>query len=233
MMPSDIELIMMMSHVVRLAHNIGHGLFRSLALHSNICGINTTVHVGMEEWLLQAICSSVSVALTWLPICRSSSGIRFRRVPLSISDELCLSSRMAPRCFRCRSRELCHDHGHYRLVTQDKLHPSMWINQYVIKHYRPTNMSNGMCAKRWAPWFRIWFDDIDWLWNRNRFAWRYQQLHSVNHLQGLLCWQLIRCMIGFKKLNGSVLTEDRALESSRPPFLEQMMALFCWIISRF
>ncbi|KAK6052268.1 hypothetical protein COOONC_10227 [Cooperia oncophora] len=56
------------------------------------------------------------------------------------------------RCLRCRSRELCHDHGSYRLVTRDKLEPSMWINEYVIRHYRPTNMSNKMCAKSIFHW---------------------------------------------------------------------------------
>ncbi|KAK5982246.1 Progestin and adipoQ receptor family member 3, partial [Trichostrongylus colubriformis] len=56
------------------------------------------------------------------------------------------------RCLRCRSRELCHDHGSYRLVTRDKLEPSMWINQYVIRHYRPTNMTNKMCARSIFHW---------------------------------------------------------------------------------
>ncbi|KAL6740620.1 hypothetical protein Aduo_013961 [Ancylostoma duodenale] len=28
----------------------------------------------------------------------------------------------------------------------------MWINQYVIHHYRPTNMTNSMCAKSIFHW---------------------------------------------------------------------------------
>ncbi|KAK6044747.1 hypothetical protein COOONC_17748 [Cooperia oncophora] len=28
----------------------------------------------------------------------------------------------------------------------------MWINEYVIRHYRPTNMSNKMCAKSIFHW---------------------------------------------------------------------------------
>ncbi|VDL71229.1 unnamed protein product [Nippostrongylus brasiliensis] len=56
------------------------------------------------------------------------------------------------RCVPCLSEEICHDHGSYRLITKDKLQPSMWINQYVIKHYRPTNMTNKMCAKSAFHW---------------------------------------------------------------------------------
>ncbi|ETN71058.1 hypothetical protein NECAME_14380 [Necator americanus] len=56
------------------------------------------------------------------------------------------------RCLRCRSHELCRDHGSYRLVTRDKLRPSMWINQYVMRHYRPTNMTYSMCAKSVFHW---------------------------------------------------------------------------------
>ncbi|PIO61311.1 hypothetical protein TELCIR_17167, partial [Teladorsagia circumcincta] len=56
------------------------------------------------------------------------------------------------KCLPCRTLELCHDHGSYRLVTRDKLEPSMWINQYVMRHYRPTNMTNKMCAKSVFHW---------------------------------------------------------------------------------
>uniref|UniRef100_A0A7I4YIS6 Progestin and adipoQ receptor family member 3 n=2 Tax=Haemonchus contortus TaxID=6289 RepID=A0A7I4YIS6_HAECO len=63
-----------------------------------------------------------------------------------------VTDNMKQRCLRCRSRELCPNHGSYRLVSQDKLDPSMWINKYVIRHYRPANMTNKMCAKSIFHW---------------------------------------------------------------------------------
>ncbi|KAE9421874.1 hypothetical protein Angca_005575 [Angiostrongylus cantonensis] len=56
------------------------------------------------------------------------------------------------RCIRCHSRELCHVHGSYRLVTRNRLQPTMWVNKYVIGHYRPPNMTNMMCVKSIFHW---------------------------------------------------------------------------------
>ncbi|CAD6195471.1 unnamed protein product [Caenorhabditis auriculariae] len=40
---------------------------------------------------------------------------------------------------------VCKRHNSYRLITRDRLHKTMWLNDYVIKHYRPTKMSPWMC----------------------------------------------------------------------------------------
>ncbi|CAD6200277.1 unnamed protein product, partial [Caenorhabditis auriculariae] len=48
------------------------------------------------------------------------------------------------RCLKCQTH-VCKRHNSYRLITRDRLHKTMWLNDYVIKHYRPTKMSPWMC----------------------------------------------------------------------------------------
>ncbi|CAI5448651.1 unnamed protein product [Caenorhabditis angaria] len=51
------------------------------------------------------------------------------------------------RCVHCHSSNVCHSHEKYRLVTKDKLHKTLWLNDYVVNHYRPPKMTKKMCAK--------------------------------------------------------------------------------------
>ncbi|CAB3405983.1 unnamed protein product [Caenorhabditis bovis] len=51
------------------------------------------------------------------------------------------------KCIKCHNHSVCHNHGKYKLVSKDQLHKTLWLNDYVVNHYRPPSMTHKMCAK--------------------------------------------------------------------------------------
>lgn len=77
----------------------------------------------------------------FLPLCSARLEIPKKIPPFQPQMNRC------PPCSSTRAA-LCRRHRKYRLVRQDSLHPTMWINQYIVSYYRPTNMTTAMCCKR-------------------------------------------------------------------------------------